>query len=166
MKVELSVAEAVALAAAVRPLPPVVTDVAGRGETVEVGLDLGELPGLHGAQRLAARLAGTATLVVRIADFSDGVATVPLDVAVRGFPVDRVVGLLADRLLPIIESQGLPPGAVTLGHGERGLTARVQVQHLLEQHVTGVRVSAVALRAGRVHAEVAVDRVSLVPPTG
>lgn len=161
MRIELSVEEAVALASAARPLPAVVTAVRGRGGTVEVDLDLRELPGLHGAQRLAARMAGTATLAARPATFADGVATLALDVAVRGLPVDKVVGLLADRLTPVIESQGLPPGAVVLTQGALGLTATVQVQRLLEEHVAGLRPTSVVVHDGRVHAEVEVGEVSL-----
>jgi hypothetical protein len=161
MRIELHVPEALALAAAARPLPPVVSAVRGDGATVEVDLDLREIPGLHGAQRLAARLAGTATLTARLTELTDGVATLALDVAVRGLPVDTVVGLLAERLTPVIEAQGLPPGAVVLTRGQLGLTATVQVQRLLEQHVRGLRPTSVVLSDGRIHAEVEVGEVSL-----
>lgn len=156
MKVEIGVDEAVALASVVRPLPPMVAAVRGRDDAVEVDIDLDQVPGLTGAQRLVARLAGTVTVVARLTGFTDGVATLDLDVVARGIPVEKVAGLLAARLTQALEDQGLPRGAVVLSQGPTGLTATAQVRTILAEHVDGVRVVALDLRAGTIHAEIEV----------
>lgn len=160
MRIELTVDEGLTLARAAAPLPPVVTEVQAADDGVRVTLDLRRLPGVTGAQRLAVRMAGTAEVLVRLQGFADGVAALDLDVAVRGLPVDRLVGLLGDRLVTTLEAHGVPRGAVTLTQ-HPGLGARIEVQRVLAERVAGLRVTDLALNGGRVLAEVELGDVTL-----
>ncbi|NCT92417.1 hypothetical protein GXB85_15890 [Cellulomonas sp. APG4] len=160
MRIELTIDEILALARAAAPLPPVVADVRAADDGVHVTLDLRELPGVTGAQRIAVRMAGTAEVVARLHGFADGVATLDLDVAVRGLPVDRLVGLLGDRLVRTLEAQGVPCGAVTLVQ-QPELAARVDVQHVLAERVTGVRLTSLEVDGGRVRGEIDLGAVTL-----
>lgn len=160
MRIELTVDEALALARAAAPLPPVVSGVRAADDGVHVTLDLRELPGVTGAQRIALRMAGTAAVTARLRGYADGVATVDLDVAVRGLPVDRLVGLLGDRLVAALEAQGVPRGAVTLTQ-HPGLGARLELQRVLDERVAGVRLTALSVQEGRVRAEAVLGEVTL-----
>lgn len=159
MRIELSVAEAVALATAVRPLPPGVRDVrpAASGDAVEVDVEPAGLPGASGLARLAGALAGVVTVTARIASWSDGAATVTLAAQARGIAVDRLLGPFLGTIRQALAAQGLPPDVVVLRTGADGPELVVQVQRAVDERVRGAVVRDVALSAGTLRVEVSVE---------
>lgn len=152
MRIELTVEEAVTLAGAVRPLPPLVLDVRPTGEdgaAVEVDLDGTLLPGASGLLRLGAALAGRVTVTARFAGFTDGDATVALAAHARGLTVDRLLNHLTGAITDALAAQGLPPELVELRRTPEGPQLVVHVQAAADARARGVGVRSVELFGGR-----------------
>lgn len=156
MHVELTACEALRLAGAGGPLPPVVRGVRADGDAVTVELDGRTTPGLTGAAHLAASLVGVVPVEVRPLGVTDGVATFALAVRVRGVPVHGLLRALQGLVDERLAQRGLPAGTVRLSRTEQGAVAVVALDALVRRAVVGLAVVGLALRDGVVRLDLAV----------
>ena len=158
MHIELTVEEAVALARAARPLPPLVLAVrpSATGDGVEADVDPTQVPGSSGLMRFVSGLAGVVTVTARLVAFADGDAVVELAAQARGLTVDRMLNLLLGQLRSALADQGLPPDLVELRAGDDGPLLVAHVQRAVDERVAGVVVEDVGLRDGVVRVRVGV----------
>lgn len=161
MRIEITVEEAVRLARAVAPLPPMVLAVRPSGPAVEVDLDPTLVPGLSGVMRFGAALAGRVTVTARWLGYADGDATLSLTAQARGITVGRLLNALAETIGTALAANGLPRDLVELRPTDAGLHAVAHVQAAVATKASGVVVHAADLTDGRVTAEVEIGDVRL-----
>jgi hypothetical protein len=146
VRIELPFPEAVALATARQPLPPMITSLDCAGGTVLIDADLRGLPSDSLAVRLALAAAGTLSLTARFTGFAAGVATFAVRAHARGFPAHKLVPYLLGTVNAAIERAGVPAGVVQVTEGEEEPLVRIDLQRAIETAVLGVRVTSFDLR--------------------
>lgn len=162
VRIELTVDEALHLARAAGPLPPVLRSVRADDDAVLVELDPRLLPDLTGMTRLGALLAGVVPVTTRVAGFADGALTLELSASVRGLGVDRLVPLLGGVVADQLARHGLPADAVRVDRADDVPVAVVRVDALLASapgipRLPGLRVTGVDLRGGLLRVDLAVS---------
>lgn len=165
MRLEIAADEAVAVARAVGAVPPLVQDArvapGPLGDAVELVVDPSDVPGASGLVRLASAIAGTVTVTARFAGWSGGDASFALSARARGITVERLLNRLVGTLRDAVAAHGLPAEVVELRAGADGPVLVAHVQAAVDARASGVVVRDVALRGGRVTAEVALGDVRL-----
>ncbi|WP_024286466.1 hypothetical protein [Cellulomonas sp. KRMCY2] len=165
MQLALPFTEALALATATGPLPPLVRSVRADGSVVHAEIDLRQIPDASRALRLAAAAAGTMAVTARLAGYDDGVARLTVTAHARGLPAHKLLGHLIGPVNAALRRQGLPEGLVTVvgGAEEPGEPGEpmvvVRVQDVVDARATGVLVTAVDLREAVVHVTATVGDV-------
>ena len=158
MQVVLPLSEALALATAFGPLPPMLVAVRADGATVEVDIDAGvALGGGGGLMGLIGKAAGTVTVSATFASFGSGTAVFAIAAHARGLPVDRLLGRAAGMIPRLAGEAGLPPDVAELrAGGPRGPELVVHIQRAVDAKVSGVVVQDLAIQDGtaRVTAQV------------
>jgi hypothetical protein len=163
VRIEIGVDEAVRLARAVQPLPPMVLAVrpTADGGAVEVDLDPTRVPGLSAAKRIGAALAGRVTVTARWLGYADGDASLALTAQARGITVGRLLNALADTIGAALAANGLPRDLVELRPTDDGLRLVAHVQAAVGAKASGGVVRSADLAGGRITAEVEVGDVRL-----
>lgn len=148
MYVEIPVTEALALAAAREPLPPMVRSVRAEGATVHAEVDLHAIPDAPTALRWAATALGTVSVSATFTGYAEGVASLRITVHARSLPAHVFINPLVGPINNALKQRGLPDGLVELRHGEGEPVVRVGVQSAVDSKVTGVTVTGIDLRDG------------------
>lgn len=161
MKLALPFSEALSLATAERPLPPVIRSVDCRGETLHAEIDLEALPTRSFAVRLAAAAAGTVTVTARFEGYSDGVATFVVTAHARNLPAHKLVPYLLDPINKALRDSGLPEGLLQIQRDGDGPLVLVDVQKAVETKASGVTVTNLQLLDAVIHVEATIGTVRL-----
>lgn len=162
MELTLPVAEALALATARRPLPPMIRSVHGSGSTVHAEVDLGLVPEPSLALRLAAAAVGSVAVTAEVEEYADGVLTLRITAHARGLPAHTLLNHVIGPANAALRDAGLPDGLIEVRHGEEGHPlVVVRVQDAVDAQVSGVTVTGIALRDGAVHVTAYVTAVRL-----
>jgi len=164
MQIALPLSEALALAAAAGPLPPMLLAVRADGATVEVDIDagaaLGEGGGLMG---IMGKAAGTVTAAATFASFNAGTAVFTITAHARGLSVGRLLGRAAGMIPQLAQKAGLPPDVAELRtSGPRGPELVVHVQRAVDAKVSGVLVQDLVIRDATAHVTAQVGDARLV----
>ena len=141
MQLALHFTEALALATAKDPLPPLIGAVRAEGSTVHAEIELRHVPDASTALRLAAAAVGTVPVTGRLVSYQDGVATIEVTAQARGLPAHKLVPYLVGPINGFLREQGLPPGLIEVQRGESAALIVVQVQRAVETKVSGVTVT-------------------------
>lgn len=155
MQLTVTVAEALALAAAQQPLPPFVRSVDADGSAVRLRVDIGRLPDAPSALRFVAAAVGVVDVVVRFSGYAEGVATLTVTSQARGLPVHTLLNALTDTATAQLRRRGLGE-LVEIHRGTSEPTVAVHVQRAVAERTAGLTVTALDLRDATVHATVAV----------
>ncbi|WP_225752676.1 hypothetical protein [Actinotalea sp. Marseille-Q4924] len=161
MHVSLTVREAVALATATEPLPPFVRSLDAVGSDVHVTVDLGRMPELPGALRLAASLLGAVDVVARFTGYDDGVATFAVTSRARALPLHTLLNVLTDTVTAQLRRRGVGE-LVEVRRGDPPSVA-LRLQDAVRQRADGIEVRAFSVRDGSVSLDVGVGEVRLRP---
>ena len=156
MQLALPFAEAIALAVAKEPLPPMVRELRCEGSTIHADIDLRAIPEPSTALRLAAAAAGTVTVTVRFADYSAGKVTLVVTAHARALPAHKLVPFLVGPINTALRDHGLPSGLVEVRRGESEPWVVADVQRAITTKVEGVTLTGLALRDSVFHVEATV----------
>ena len=156
MQLALPFTEAIALAEAKEPRPPMVRELRCEGSTIHADIDPRAIPDLPTGLRLAAAAAGTVTVTVRFADYADGVATLVVTAHARALPAHRLVPYLIGPINSALRNAGLPEGVVEVQRGESEPWVVIAVQRAISSKVEGVTLTSLALRDAVFHLEATV----------
>ena len=164
MQIVLPLSEALALATAAGPMPPMVRAVRVDGATVTVDIDAGEALGAGGGlMGLMGKAAGTVTVAATFVSFSAGTAMFSIAAHARGLSVDRMLGRAAGMIPALARKAGLPPDVAELRtDGPRGPELVVRVQKAVDAKVSGVVVQDLVIRDGTAHVTAQVGDAGLV----
>jgi hypothetical protein len=164
MQIALPLTEALALATAAGPLPPMLLAVRADGATVEADIDAGAaLGGGGGFMGLMGKAAGTVMVAATFASFSAGTAVFTIKAHARGLPVDSMLGQAAGMIPRLARKAGLPPDVAELRTGgPRGPELVVHVQKAVDAKVSGVVVQDLVIQDGTAHLTAQVGDVRLV----
>lgn len=138
MRVELTFSEALALASAGGPLPPVVRSLRCSGSTILARLDLGALPTHSFLMRLAFAVAGTVSVTAELTAFTAGIATFPITVSARGFPAHRLIPHLLSTVNDAIDRSILPSGLLEVAAGADEPVVRIDLQRAVRERAEGI----------------------------
>ncbi len=161
MKLALPFPEALSLATAEKPLPPVLRSVDCRGDTLSAEIVLDALPTRSIAVQLAAAAAGTVAVTARFVGFSEGVVTFAVTAHARTLPVHKLLQFVLDPVNKAIRDRGLPEGLVRIDHGDAGPIVLIDVQQAVETKASGVTVTRLELLDAVIHAEATIGTVRL-----
>jgi hypothetical protein len=161
MQLALPFDEAIALAVAKQPFPPMVRGLRCEGSTIHADIDLRAVPDPSTALRLAAAAAGTVAVTVRFADYSDGVVTLVVTAHARTLPAHKLVPYLVGPLNAALRDHGLPSGLVEIQRGESEPWVVIAVQRAISTKAEGVTLTGLALRDAVLHVEATVGAVRL-----
>lgn len=161
MKLALRFPEAVALATAVNPLPPVIRSLDCAGDTLHAEIDLDAIPIRSFALQLAAAAAGTVTFTARFAEYSAGVATFVVTAHARGLPAHKLLPYLLDPVNKAMRDRGLPEGLIEIQRGETEPLVLINVQKAVETKASGVTVTSMQLQDAVIHVEATISAVTL-----
>lgn len=164
MQITLPVTEAIALAVAKEPLPPVVRSVTAAGTSLLFDIDLRVIPDAPFALRVAAAAAGTVAVTATFAGFTLGVATFEIAVHARALPAHKLLNHLTGPLAAALTRRGLPAGLVEIRKGDGEPVLAVHVQAAVATMVTGVTVTDLDLRDATAYLTLAVGNVTLRQP--
>lgn len=156
MQLALPFAEAIAVAVAKEPMPPMVRELRCEGSTIHADIDLREIPDPSTGLRLAAAAVGAVAVTVRFADYSDGVVTLVVTAHARALPAHKLVPYLVGPINAALRDRGLPPGLVEVQRGESEPWVVIAVQRAIEAKVEGVTVTSLELRDAVFHVEATV----------
>jgi hypothetical protein len=159
MQLTLPFAEALALATAKDPLPPLVRNVRCEGSTIHADIDLRAIPDPSTGLRLAAAAAGSVAVTVRFADFSAGTVTLVVTAHARALPAHKLVPYLVGPLNAALRDRGLPEGLVEIQRGESEPWVVIDVQRAVSTQVEGVTVTGLRLQDAVIHLEATVGSV-------
>lgn len=159
MLLELPVTEALALATAEQPLPPVVRSVRVVGSALHVEVDLGQVPGASTRILWAAAALGTVTVRATFLRWDRGAATFAVAVQARGLPAHVLLNQLLGPVREALARQGLPPGLVELRRGDPEPLAVVHVQEAVSARAPGLVITGLHLRDGTLRAAATVRGV-------
>jgi hypothetical protein len=162
MNLAVPFSEALSLATAEKPLPPVIRALDCQGETITAEIDLEAIPSRSIALRLAAAAAGTVTVTARMVSYEAGVATFVLTAHARSLPAHKLVPFLLDPVNNAIRDRGLPGGLLQVQRGdEAGPLVLIDVQKAVETKASGVTVDDLQLVDAVIHADATIGTVSL-----
>lgn len=161
MQIALPLSEALTLATAAGPLPPMVVAVRASGSTVEADVDAGKLGG-GGLMGLMGKAAGTVTVAATFASFDAGIAVFTIKAHARGFPVESLLGQAAGMIPRLAAKAGLPPDVAELRMGgPHGPELVVHVQRGVDAKVRGVVVQDLTIADGTAHVTATLGDVRL-----
>lgn len=161
MQIMLPVTEAVALAAAKEPLPPVVRSVTADGDALLLEIDLRVVPDAPFPLRVAAAAIGTVAVTARFSGYDLGVATFEITAHARALPAHKLLNHLTGPIESALTRRGLPAGLVEIRKGEGEPVLAVRLQDAVAAKATGVTVTDFALREATAHVTLAVGQVTL-----
>lgn len=161
MQIALPFTEALALAAAAGPLPPMVRSVRAEGSTVRALVDLRQVPSTSGAARLAFAAIGTVEVRARLLDMAHGTATVEVQAEARGLPAHKLLRHLTGTITSVLRERGLPEDLVEVQQGTEAPLVLVHVQRAVDARAAGVTVTGLGLRDAVIYAEVTIGDVVL-----
>ena len=162
MRLVLPFSEALALATAEKPLPPVIRSLDCQGETITAEIDLEAIPSRSIALRLAAAAAGTVTVTARLTGFAAGVATFVLTAHARTLPAHKLVPFLLDPVNTAIRDRGLPEGLLVLHRGDdAGPLVLIDLQKAIETKASGLTLTDLQLTDAVIHADATIGTVTL-----
>ncbi|MCU1432710.1 MAG: hypothetical protein JWP95_1815 [Actinotalea sp.] len=159
MQLALPFTEALALATAKEPLPPMVGAVRCEGSTIHAEIDLRAIPDPSTALRFAAAAAGTVAVTVRFADYSRGLVTLVVTAHARTLPAHKLLPYLIGPINAALRERGLPEGIVEVQRGESEPWIVVAVQRAVSTKVEGLTVTGLGLRDAVIYLEAAVGSV-------
>ena len=162
MQISLPLDEALALAAAKKPLPPFVRSLRCEGSTIVVEVDLRLVPDGGTALRLAAAAVGTVTATAVLTGYAGGVATFEVTAQARSIPAHKLLNHLTGPVNTALARQGLPEGLVEIRKGDGDPVVAVRVQEAVATKVTGVTVTDLAVHDGAVHVSARIEKVTLL----
>lgn len=162
MQISLPLDEALALAAATRPLPPFVRSLRCEGSTIVVEVDLRLVPDGGTALRLAAAAVGTVTATAVLTGYTGGVATFEVTAQARSIPAHKLLNHLTGPVNSALARQGLPEGLVEIRKGDGDPVVAVRVQEAVATKVSGVTLTDLAVHDGAVHVSARVEKVTLL----
>lgn len=161
MQITLPVTEALALATAREPLPPVVRSVTAAGSALHLEIDLREIPDAPTALRLAAAAVGTVAVTATFAGYDAGVATFEVTAQARALPAHKLLNHLTGPINAALRGRGLPDGLVEIRKGTGEPVLALHVQDAVAATAGGVSVVALDLREATAHVSVVVGQVTL-----
>ncbi len=161
MKLTLPFREALALATAEKPLPPVIRSVDCVGETLHAEIALDSLPSRSIALQLAAAVAGTVTVTARLTGYAGGVATFVITAHALALPVHKLLPFLLDPVNKAIRDRGLPEGLLEVQRGDPNPLVLIDVQKAVETKASGVTLTDLRLVDAVLHAEATIGDVTL-----
>lgn len=162
MQLSLPLDEALALAAAKKPLPPFVRSLRCEGSTIVVEGDLRLVPDGGTALRLAAAAVGTVTATAVLTGYAGGVATFEVTAQARSIPAHKLLNHLTGPVNTALARQGLPEGLVEIRKGDGDPVVAVRVQEAVATKVTGVTLTDLAVHDGAVHVSARIEKVTLL----
>ena len=162
MQISLPLDEALALAAASKPLPPFVRSLRCEGSTIVVEVDLRLVPDGGTALRLAAAAVGTVTATAVLTGFAGGVATFEVTAQARSIPAHKLLNHLTGPVNTALARQGLPEGLVEIRKGDGDPVVAVRVQEAVATKVAGVTLTDLAVHDGAVHVSARIEKVTLL----
>ncbi|MBF0723759.1 hypothetical protein [Sanguibacter inulinus] len=162
MQLSLPLDEALALAAAKKPLPPFVRSLRCEGSTIVVEVDLRLVPDGGTALRLAAAAVGTVTATAVLTGYAGGVATFEVTAQARSIPAHKLLNHLTGPVNTALARQGLPEGLVEIRKGDGDPVVAVRVQEAVATKVTGVTLTDLAVHDGAVHVSARIEKVTLL----
>ena len=162
MQLSLPLDEALALAAAKKPLPPLVRSLRCEGSTIVVEVDLRLVPDGGTALRLAAAAVGTVTATAVLTGYAGGVATFEVTAQARSIPAHKLLNHLTGPVNTALARQGLPEGLVEIRKGDGDPVVAVRVQEAVATKVTGVTLTDLAVHDGAVHVSARIEKVTLL----
>lgn len=157
MQLAIPFTEALALATAREPLPPLVRSVRTQGSVVHAEIDLREVPNVP----WPVQMLGTVPVTARLVSFGDGVATVAVTAHVRALPVHKLLPYVIGLIDAALRRQGLPPGLVEVRRDEGGPVLAIRVQDAVNTQVDGITVTGLGLRDDVIYAAATVGTVRL-----
>ena len=159
MQLALPFTEAIALAAAKEPLPPMVRALRCEGSTIHAEIDLRAIPDPSTGLRLAAKAVGTVAVTVRFADYSEGMATLVVTAHARTLAAHKLVPYLIGPINSALRDRGLPEGLVEVQRGESEPWVVIAIQRAISTKVEGLLVTDLGLRDAVIHLEATVGSV-------
>jgi len=162
VQLSLPLDEALALAAAKKPLPPLVRSLRCEGSTIVVEVDLRLVPDGGTALRLAAAAVGTVTATAVLTGYAGGVATFEVTAQARSIPAHKLLNHLTGPVNTALARQGLPEGLVEIRKGDGDPVVAVRVQEAVATKVTGVTLTDLAVHDGAVHVSARIEKVTLL----
>lgn len=162
MKLVLPVTEALSLALAAKPLPPMVLAVRASGASVEADIDAGAVTGGGGLKGLMGKMAGTVTATATFTGFAAGTAVFAVKAQARGMSVESMIGQFGGTLQRVVARAGLPADVVELREGTGGPELLVDVQRAVDAKMTGVTVDDLLIADGAAHVTATVGDVRRV----
>lgn len=159
MQIVVSVAEALSLALARGPLPPVVRSVVADGSTVHAEIDLRAVPDPPTALRFAASALGTVSVALRFTGFDGAVATFEVSAQARALPAHKLLNYLVGPVNAALAARGLPEGLVAIRKGTGEPVLAIGVRDAVAAQVEGVTLTALDVRDGAVHVTAEIGQV-------
>ncbi|HEY8589481.1 MAG TPA: hypothetical protein VIL55_08015 [Naasia sp.] len=166
MRIELPFPEALALATAGGPLPPIVRRLRCSGSTISAELDLGELPTDSFLMKLAIAAAGTVAVTAELSGFSAGIATFAITVSARGLPAHRLIPFLLNTVNDAIDRSSLPGGLIEVAAGTDEPVVRIDVQQAVRERATGIILTDLRLVDSVFVVQAVIGTVRLSEPAG
>ena len=155
MHLSMTVVEAIALATAKSPMPPIVQRISAGDDTIHADLDPLEV--ITGSiARLLAAAAGPIAVAARFAGFSHGVATFEVTAMARGLPAHKLLPLLIDRVTQAIAENPAAAGIVEVRTTENDPLVLIDIQAALDARGLSLQLTALDLREATIFAEAAV----------
>ena len=151
MQIQLPLTEALSLALAAKPLPPMVLAVRASGASLEADIDAGAVTGGGGLRGLMGKMAGTVTATATFTSFAAGTAVFGVRAQARGMAVESMIGQFSGTLQGIVRRAGLPADVVELREGAAGPELLVHVQRAVDAKVSGVTVTDLVVADGVAH---------------
>ena len=161
MQLAIPFTEALALATAREPLPPLVRSVRSEGSVVHAEIDLRAIPDAPTALRLAAAAVGTVLVTAQLQAFGDGVAIVAITAHARALPAHKLLGYLTGPIDDALRREGLPPGLVEVRRGEGDPVLAIRVQDAVNTKAQGILVTGLGLTDDVIYASANVGTVRL-----
>lgn len=161
MQIVVSVAEALALALARGPLPPVVRSVTAEGSTVHAEIDLRAVPDPPAALRFAASALGTVAVSLLFTGYDGVVATFEVSAHARALPAHKLLNYVVGPINSALAAKGLPEGLVEIRKGLAEPVLAIGVRDAVAAQVEGVTLRALDVRDGAVHVTADIGRVRL-----
>jgi len=161
MKLTLPFPEALSLATADKPLPPMIRSLVCQGQRIHAEIDLNAIDSNSTALRIAAAVAGTVSVTALFAGYSGGVATFAITAHALGLPVHKLLQFLLDPVNTAIRERGLPEGLLVIERGDAAPLVRIDVQKAIETKASGVTLTNLQLLDSVLHADATIGAVTV-----
>lgn len=162
MEITLPLNEALALATAKEPLPPVVRSITADGASLQLDIDLRVIPDAPLALRVAASAIGTVTVTATFTGYSLGAALFEMTAHARAIPAHKLLNQLTGPIASALGRRGLPEGLIEVRKGDSEPIVAVHVQDAIAAKATGVTVTDVDVRDATAYVSLAVGTVTLL----